>query len=180
MADREDRSGFDRLGDRSGDWANRQAGKFADSKHPVLRTLGVIAVIVAVCFVISIVSGAINFGADTVHETKRVLSVQNIKEQRTAIIQDWQELLVSAGNACNAVNSPSDEGSPTMIEDPAFAYAATVRKARVDYNRRQNNLFEAQEVGPPGYPKSIPFGKKMDNAKPNWCKISAGLHRVHE
>jgi hypothetical protein len=180
VADNRNRSGFDRLGDRSNDWADRQAGKFADSRHPVLKGLGVIAALVVVGFVLSIVTGVIGFGADAVHETKHVLSVQNIKEQRTAIIQDWQNMKVAAGNACQAVNAKSDSDSPTLIESPAFAYGATARKARVDYNSRQTNLFEAEKVGPPGYPRTIPDEAEMDSSSPDWCKIAADLNKAHD
>jgi hypothetical protein len=133
-----------------------------------------------VLFLINLVGGFINFGFEALHETQRVLSVKNIREQRTAIIQDWQDLLVASGNACEAVSAPPNANSPVLVESPAMAYAATVRKARVDYNRRQNNLFEAEKVGPPGYPSTIPDGPAMDAFKPNWCKIAADLHRVHE
>lgn len=145
-----------------------------------LNVIGAIALVVVAFFVIGIVSGVINFGAEALHETQRVLSVKNIREQRTAIIQDWQDLLVATGNACEAVNNPPSANSPTLVESPAMAYAATARKARVDYNRRQHNLFEAEEVGPPGYPETIPDGPAMDAFKPNWCKIAADLHRTHE
>ncbi len=145
-----------------------------------LKVIGVSAIVIGVLFLINLAGGFVNFGFEALHETQRVLSVKNIREQRTAIIQDWQDLLVATGNACNAVSAPSNSNSPTFVEDPAMAYAATARNSRVDYNRRQNNLFEAEKVGPPGYPSTIPDGPKMDSAKPEWCQISADLHLVHE
>jgi hypothetical protein len=172
--------GFDRLGKRVEDRAERTAGNLADSKHPVLKVLGVIAILVVIGFGISVATGIIGFGAEALHETRRVLSVKNIREQQTAVIEDWQELLVASGNACNAVEAAGNANSPTFVEDPAMAYAAAVRKARIDYNRRQNNLFEAEKVGPGGYPRTIPYSKEMDSAKPDWCEISVKLHEVHE
>lgn len=179
MADRED-SGFDRLATRAGDRADRMAGNLADSKHPILKVLAVIVVFIVIGFGISVVAGVVDFGAEAVKETRRVLSVKNIREQETAILEDWQNLLVAVGNACEAVNAKSDENSPTLVENPAMAYAATARKARTDYNRRQHNLFEARIVGPKGYPKTVPEDMSMDGPKPDWCAISKTLHKTHE
>lgn len=39
--------------------------------------------------------------------------------------------------------------------------AAQYRKIAIDYNRRQANLFEAEKVGPPGYPKQAPTLTQM-------------------
>jgi hypothetical protein len=146
----------------------------------VLKIIGTIGLIIGVLFLISLAAGVVNFGAETVHETRRILSVKNIREQRTAIIEDWQQLLVSVGNACEAVNAKPDENSPTLVENPAMAYAATARRARTDYNRRQHNLFEAEQVGPPGYPKTVPEDTAMDTKSPDWCAISETLHATHE
>ena len=80
-----------------------------------LKVIGVISLVVLALFALSVASGVINFGAEAIQETKRVLSVDNIREQRTAIIEDWQELLVAAGNACNAVSAPPNQHCAAMI-----------------------------------------------------------------
>jgi len=180
MPSNDDRSGFDRLGDRIENRADRAAGNLAASKHPVLKVISWVMGIFVILFVANAIGGFISIGGEAIKETQRVLSIKNIREQRTAIIQDWQDLLVATGNACGASRKPPTEQSPTFVEGPEFAYAATARKARVDYNRRQNNLFEAKKVGPPGYPRTIPDGALMDSANPNWCNISADLHETHE
>lgn len=180
MPSKDDRSGFDRLGERIEDRADKTAGNLADSRHPVLKVIVWGAGILAILFVVNAIGGFISIGGEAIKETQRVLSIKNVREQRTAIIQDWQDLLVATGNACGASRKPPSEQSPTFVEGPEFAYAATARKARVDYNRRQNNLFEAEKVGPPGYPSTVPDGPQMDSAEPDWCEIAAHLHEVHE
>lgn len=180
MADNRDDSGFERLANRAGDRADKMAGNLADSKHPVLKVLGVLAVLIALSFGISIAAGVINFGQEALHETQRVLSVKNIREQEEAIVEDWQNLLVATGNACNAVSAKPDANSPTLVEDPAMAYAATARKATIDYNSRQNTLFKAKLVGPKGYPKYVPEGRAMNGPKPDWCAISEKLRETHD
>jgi hypothetical protein len=145
-----------------------------------LKVVGWTAAVIVVLFIVNAIGGFVNFGAEAVHETQRVLSVKNIREQRTAIIEDWQQLLVATGNACEAVNAKPDENAPTLVENPAMAYAATARRARTDYNRRQHNLFEAEKVGPPGYPRTVPDDELMDGPHPAWCAISEKLHETHE
>jgi Sec-independent protein translocase protein TatA len=180
VADNDDRSGFERLSDRMENRADKMAGNLADSKHPGWKIFGVVALVIAILFGASILSGVLNFGAEAVHETKRVLSVKNIREQEEAIIQDWQNLLVAVGNACEVVEKKPTENSPTFVENPAMAYATKAREARTDYNFRQHSLFQAREVGPKGYPRTVPEDTSMDGPHPNWCAISQKLHETHE
>lgn len=102
-----------------------------------------------------------------------VVSGPNVKAQHTAVIEDWESLKASANNACTAQGAVQAENSPTMVEDPAFAYAATYRGIVADYNRRQDNLFEAKIVGPAGYPTDVPsldLGPETD-----WCSVATTL-----
>lgn len=180
MASDDNQDPYSVIGDRTTGWFDRRARSLANSRHPVLKVCGWIAVIVVACIAISIVSGVINFGSSYVQAGKQIISVQNVKAQRTALIGDWQALLNATGNACDAINSKQNSNSPTLVEDPAFAYAATVRNIRADYNRRQHNLFEAEVVGPPGYPRTVPDQALMDSPHPPWCKINQDLVSVHD
>lgn len=100
---------------------------------------------IAICIALSLVFGLISWVGSWGGEAKRVTSPQNVREQNTAIIDDYQSMEAAAANACGAKTS-AGEGDPTLVEDPALAYKATYRRIRVDYNRRMANLYEAQAV----------------------------------
>lgn len=103
-----------------------------------------------------------------------VVSAGNVSEQHRAVIEDWEALQASARNACSA-STKVGEGSPTFVEDPALAYAATYRRLVVDYNRRQQNNFEAGIVGPAGYPKTVPALDQGPNT--DWCAVADRLEQ---
>jgi len=101
-------------------------------------------------------------------EAKRVASPQNVREQNTSVIGDWEALQQQAGNACDAKSQAGGEGSPTLVEDPEFAYAATYRSTAADYNRRMANLYEAQTIrnlplpsNLKSYPRTAPSLRSM-------------------
>lgn len=169
----EDKDGRERLADRGSQFVDRQAGKLADHPNSTLVkwALGIVAVIV----VLSIIGGILSFAGAWGGAAKRIVSPPNVEAQYHAVIEDWQSLLASAENACDAKQSKTDENSPTFVGgDPSLAYAQTYRKTVIDYNQRQHNLFEAKLVGPKGYPRTIPaYGDQ-------WCSVASKLRAIHD
>jgi hypothetical protein len=137
------RSNEDIWADRGEKWGDRL------TRHPI--GWGVAAVVGIVLLV-----GALNFAFGWIGAATSVVEPANVKAQYRAVITDWNAMEVAAENACGAENSGNNEQGPTLLEDPAFAYKAQYRHITVDYNARQNNLFEAERVGPGGYPKRAP------------------------
>lgn len=147
-------SGFDRLEKKSTDWADREAGRLAD--RPV-RTFGKWAAItLAGVLAATLFFGAIGFVAGWFNTGVDIVRPANVKEQYAQVIQSYKALEVAAQNVCAAKGVKPDPNSPTLLEDPNFAYVATYNNIKVDYNRRQNNIFEAKLVGPKGYPRNAP------------------------
>lgn len=131
----------------------------------------IVAAVIALFIVFGAVGTACGVAGGYKDEAVRVVSVKNVKEQKTQLINLYNSAQTAADNACNAGQIAKDDNSPTLVEDPALAYKATYRRIIVEYNRRQDNLFEARVVGPQGYPKRIP------DVAPNadYCEISADL-----
>lgn len=134
------------------DWEER-ADRF--SQHPWRVGLKWLAAFAVFCLVVSFIFGAVSWIGSWGGEAKRVTSPQNVREQNTAIIEDYEAMDAAAANACGAVTASKgdddptaskDDDDPTLVEDPALAYKATYRRIRVDYNRRMANLYEAQAV----------------------------------
>lgn len=95
----------------------------------------------------------------------RVTGPDNSAQQFAAVIGDYKSLEATAGNVCNVKNATPDPNSPTLVEDPAFAYKATYRNTKADYDRRMANAFEAGIVkrypGLNKYPRTAPTLKQM-------------------
>lgn len=138
----------------------------------------IVALAIVVFIVLGIVNAACDLAGDYGNEAKRVVGVENVKDQTNAVITSWESLIATADNACEAQTQASNPDNPTLVEDPAFAYKATYRKIVVEYNQRQKNLFKAKVVGPPGYPKNVP---DLDTVGPDadWCQVSADLQAIH-
>jgi hypothetical protein len=170
------RSGYDQLDDRF----DRYAGKVAN--RPWWRTFaGLLGIVVAVVVVVAVVFGVLGFIGAWGGEAKRIASPANVRQQHTLVIQDWEAAQRAADNACGAQDAaPRGPDAPTLVEDPAQAYAATYRNIVTDYNRRQRNLFEAKLVRPAGYPGAIPASLQPVGPKADWCAVSAGLRELHE
>lgn len=124
------------------------------TNHPILWILAVIVTVVILSTVGNFACGWFNAGKD-------IISPANVKAQYHAVIEDYQSLQAEAANVCQAKDAQQNSNSPTFLEDPAFAYAAKYRQTAVDYNERQNNFFEAKEVGPKGYPSTAPTLEEM-------------------
>lgn len=144
------RSNEDIWADRGEKWGDRL------TRHPVAWTLTGIVTLV-------LVIGGLNFAFGWIGAATDIASPTNVKAQYHAVITDWNAMEVAAENACGAKNSGNNEQGPTLLEDPAFAYKAQYRHITVDYNTRQNNLFEAQQVGPSGYPSTAPSLSEMQS-----------------
>jgi len=139
---------WDDLEKRADDRALHEAERF--ERAPWRTGMGWFVKLCLVLVALSLIGGAI-FGIGSWvsswgGEAKRIASPQNVREQNTQIIQDWQDMEAAAQNACNVADAKSSPSDPTLVEDPAFAYKATFRRIRVDYNRRMANLYEAQAV----------------------------------
>lgn len=153
------RPGWDRLEDRSGDWADREAGRFADrparttAKWLTIFGVGIVGLVVFF--------GVIGFAAGWFNTGKDIVSPNNVKKQYANVIEDYKAMEVAAANACQAVDTAQGRNDPSLIETAGFAYAAQYRHITVDYNRRQNNIFESKLVGPKGYPRNAPTLKEM-------------------
>lgn len=150
---------------------------FYDERTDDVKVGRIIAVIVLLVVVLGIVLGVLRFVGGWGKTASDVVSGPNVKAQHTAVIQEWESLKAAANNACTAQGATAGTGSPTMVEDPAFAYAATYRTIAADYNRRQANLFEASLVGPPGYPDTVPaldVGPDTD-----WCAAATTLATIN-
>lgn len=132
------------------DWENEFAEK------PTRSTLKVGLWVLGVCAVLALVIIPLSFVLGWLGKAAEVAGPENVSTQYATVIEDWNAMQAAAGNYCSAKNSKTDENSPTLVEDPAFAYAAQYRHITVDYNRRMNNIFEGGVVGPSGYPKTAP------------------------
>jgi hypothetical protein len=148
------------------DWDGR-AERLSDSAydHPWAMVLKVLAVIL----VLGLLVGACNWIGSWGGEAARVTSPQNVREQNTAIVGDWQALQRAAENACDAKDAAKQNGDPTLVEDPALAYKATYRNIQQDYDRRMANLYEAQAVrnlplpsNLKSYPRTAPTLRQME------------------
>jgi preprotein translocase subunit SecF len=129
--------------------------------RPVRTTIrwGIVALTVAV--VLILVAGVVSFGLRWLNAGAEVAGSANVKGQYAAVIEDWNALEAAAANSCGAVDAGSEEGA-TFLEDPAFAYKAQYRHIAVDFSRRQQNIFEAEIVGPSGYPRMAPRLAEME------------------
>jgi hypothetical protein len=133
---------------------DREADRFTD--HPARTTFKWVAVIAGICVALAIIIGTIGWIGGWFSTAANVAGPGNVTTQYHAVIEDYNALQAAAGNYCQAKDTPQGPNSPSLIEDPAFAYAAQYRHITVDYNERQNNIFEAGVVGPSGYPKQAP------------------------
>lgn len=129
--------------------------------HPVRSGLGVFTAAVAIFVIAAVIAGIGHFALGWFNKAAEVAGPENVSSQYREVINDWETLEAAAQNACSAQDSSRSQADPTLLEDPAFAYEATYRRVRVDYNRRQANLFEAKVVGPGGYPAVAPTLEEM-------------------
>lgn len=142
-----------------------------------MSTGKIVAAVVGVIVAIGVVTTVVGFGLGWFGKAASVVGPQNVSQQYNCVITEWESLQTAANNACSAQHSTAGNNSPVMVEDPAFAYAATFRKIVVAYNARQKDIFQAKLVGPAGYPSEVPKGldKGPDT---NWCDVAAALVKI--
>lgn len=136
------------------DRADRTADRAYDAVtyHPWRTVIKVIAGL----FLLSFIVGVIGFVSDYGSEAKRTVSVPNAREQTTRILDLEESMVATAGNYCSAKESKRDPNiDPTLVESPSFAYAATYRAQKAEYDRRMENFFEASNVRHIPLPGSI-------------------------
>lgn len=147
-------SGRDDLGRRVDDALDREAGRLA--ARPLGTLLRWAGLVTAAVVALVLFFGALGWLVGWFGAGRDVASPANVRAQYAEVIGDWQAMEAAAGNYCQARAAKADQNSPTLLEDPAFAYAASYRRIAVDYNRRQANIFESRLVGPKGYPREAP------------------------
>jgi hypothetical protein len=157
---------------------SREADRFTD--HPVRTILKWFVGFAVLLLILGQVTGVVRVAGLWGDEAARVVSPANVKEQYSAVIGDWQDLMVAADNVCAAQQATPEEGDPTITESPVVSYQAIYRSVRADYNSHQLDIFEAGKVGPPGYPKSVPVYSDLEGPDGDWCKISERLRAIHE
>lgn len=144
------------------------------------KIIGWCAVGLIAFLLLGIGARAINLFGLWADEAARIVSPTNVKEQFTEVKQDWQILKEAADKVCQAQGSTeAGRNAPTFVEDPFVAMKNAYYTARSDYNRRMNNLFEGEKVGPPGYPRYVPEIKATITPKGNWCEVSRELTAIH-
>lgn len=168
-----DSDGFEKLGNKTSDWANNKAGKIADHPKRFLFLFIVVLIVIAIGGTI------LSLAKPWANEAKHVVSPENVTTQYNVLISDWQGLVTTADNACNAQSATTDSNSPTLVENPAFAYRATFFKIRSDYNTHFHDIFEGGLVGPRGYPHTVPDFPETHQAKGDWCNVSSELTAIH-
>lgn len=132
--------------------------------HPVKAFFAVVGVVLAVAAVFAVIGLAAGWFSGTAN----LASFEHSKTQTTAVLDDWTRMEATAGNVCGITEGARSDDDPTLVEDPSFAYSATYRSIKADYDRRMNNLFEAavtRQLPLPaairGYPKIAPTLKEM-------------------
>lgn len=127
-----------------------------------LSVVAVLALVVA----LPLLFGWLNASRD-------IVSASNVKRQHTAIIQDWESMVSAAENACSVVKAgvDSNPNDATLVESPVLAYEATFRRIRASYERKMQNLFEAQLVAPSGYPTRVPHNE-------DWCQLAEEMNAI--
>ncbi|MEX1113223.1 MAG: hypothetical protein WD603_01055 [Patescibacteria group bacterium] len=174
-----DPDGYDRLERRTSSFGERQAGNLAD--RPGRTLFKWFVSLLALVLAIGLLGQAIGFISLWGGEAQRITGPDNVRDQHTAIIGTWEDMISAAETACQ-VGDGGERTSvdPTLVEDTAIAYSSTFRNIRAEYNRRQQNLFEARLVGPKGYPRTVPFYRAaMPGPQNDWCKVARKLVRIH-
>jgi hypothetical protein len=111
--------------------------------------------------------------AGYVKAAEDTISAENLRDQYKFVTNNWEALIQTADNACAAQGSTTSDSGPVLVEGAGLAYASTYRTVVAKYNARQDDIFEAGFVGPPGYPKEIP--NYVSGQDPDFCGISTNL-----
>lgn len=145
-------------------------------KDDNIRTGRVVFALIGAILAVGVLGSLIGLASGWWNAGVQVVSASNVKEQYAQAINEWESLKTSAFNACSAQSAETDENSPTFVEGPELAYAATYRRSVVEYNSRMKNIFEAKLVGPSGYPREVP---RLDvGPTTDWCSVSEELASI--
>jgi len=124
------------------------------------KIAGWVAAIIVALILLTVLGKACGIIGGYANEAARVVSVENKKDQNYNIIESWEGMRVAAINACAAQKTTDTESM--LLEDPAFAYAAQYQKISIEYNRRMDNIFEANNIiRPQDYPRDAPTLQEM-------------------
>lgn len=133
----------------------------------------VVAIFVALVVCLWIGGCAIGVVGSWGDKEKDIVGADHSDAQVTAVLDDWTNLQASASNYCDAKDSVSGDDDPQLVEKPGLAYAGAYRRTKADYDRRQNNFFEAYQTrhipipgGLRGLPKTAPT---LREAQDKWC-----------
>jgi hypothetical protein len=144
-------------------WADRGERAYGTfTRHPFLSSIGGFGALIAIIVIIGIIGGIGHFALGWFNKAGEVAGPANVSSQYQKVISDWNSMQQAAINACAAKDSSKQSGDPTLLEDPSFAYQAVYRHIVVDYDTRQNDIFEAKLVGPSGYPRTAPSLEAME------------------
>lgn len=140
----------------------RRAESF--DRHPILGSIGIGVAILAICFVLAIVAAVGHFALGWWNGAAQTVGFDNTKAQFTDLYGDMESMRAAAANACAAKDANHSASGPTFLEDPAQAYEAKYRSIEADYNRRFENIFEANAllVKPNDLPQRAPTLDEME------------------
>lgn len=124
----------------------RQADQF--DRHPWGTGLKWFVIICGALLVLGFIGGVTGLIGDWGNEGRRIVSPENVREQHTQIINNWQAMEAAAQNSCQAKGTKKGPDDATILEDPNLAYDARYREIAIDYNRRMTNWFEGHAVAP--------------------------------
>lgn len=120
--------------------------------------------VMAIIIVFIILSTAVGFACGWLKTGADIVSPENVTKQYREVIGQYKKMEAAAERACSAVksaSSPESKASPQFLEDPKLAYENAYTQLLPDYNRRQQNIFESELVGPKGYPRQAPTLEEM-------------------
>lgn len=170
--------GYDRLQNRIDAAGEKMAGRLAD--HPRRFILGSLFKLFLAVVLLGLLIGGVGWLAGWWGAAKDVTGPANVANQYYQVRQDWQGMITASQNACGAQQAVKSAGDPVLVEDPTLAYASTYRNIRTDFNRRQNDIFEAGKVGPGGYPKTVKIFPEELKTPIEWCSIATKLEAIHD
>lgn len=142
----------------------RLADQAARTAAPV--ALKWVLVFVAVCFGFGLLFAACGFASRWAGGTADIASFDNVAEQQTQLLEDYESLEAATLNVCRgrrAVADSSSDDEATQRRSQVLAYEQTFERISADYDRRMRNFFEtgAGRVAPTGIPDQAPALNEM-------------------
>lgn len=128
--------------------------------HPIGSSIRWGVALIVIVIVLGFVFTIGHFALGWFNKAAEVAGPQNVSAQYQAVIGDWNAMQAEAANYCSVKDEKSPPGT-IIAEGPSFAYAAKYRQTAIDFNTRQQDIFEAKAVGPSGYPQTAPTLDEM-------------------